>query len=146
MFNTLQGTVSSGGRPLSVIDGRDLSKTALTVNGASHVTIRGFDIRRGTLYVNQADNVSVLNSRIHSSISGISIAYSNYVQVVGCKVFDNTEGAQADGIALHRGVDHASQLQCCCVYDVHTVQYPLLAALCGSVFCSFVCVAGPLCL
>ena len=72
----LVGSVSSTGQPLSVIDGRSLSKTAITVDGTSHVTLSGFDIRRGSVYANQADHFSLTHSRVHHATEGVSISYS----------------------------------------------------------------------
>ena len=102
---TLVGSVSSTGQPLSVIDGRSLSKTAITVDGTSHVALSGFDIRRGSVYANQADHFSLTHSRVHHATEGVSIAYSQNVTIFHNKVFDNSAGAQADGIAVHRGTD-----------------------------------------
>jgi hypothetical protein len=104
---TLQGTIDASGRPLSVIDGRSLSREAVTVDSASHVTLTGFDIRRGAVYVNQADGFTITHSRVHHSTGGVSIAYSNNVTVSQCIIFDITNGARADAIAIHRGTDYA---------------------------------------
>lgn len=103
----VQGTVSSSGRPLSVIDGRSLSRTAVTVAGASDVMLSGFDIRRGSVYASQADGFTLTRSRVHHATTGVSIGYSQNVSVTHNLIFDNSDGARADGIAIHRGTDWA---------------------------------------
>ena len=103
---TLQGTVDQRtGRPLSVIDGRSISKTAVTVAGGINVTLSGFDIRRGAVFVTQANGFSLTRSRIHSANTGVKIAYSNNVTLTQNLVFDITGGSNADAVAVHSGAD-----------------------------------------
>ena len=103
---TLLGSTDGLGRPLSVIDGRSQSKTAVTVDSASHVTLSGFDIRRGAVYANQADGFALTHSRVHHSPGGVSIAYSNNVTCANNLIFDITSGGRADAVAIHRGADY----------------------------------------
>eukprot|EP01048_Picozoa_sp_COSAG05_P016185 COSAG05_NODE_2051_length_3637_cov_5.084228_1_plen_132_part_00 len=59
----------------AIIDGRDLSKVAISIWGAEGVELSGLEVRRGSVYTFQAKRVNISSCRIHLGIAGLEFAY-----------------------------------------------------------------------
>ncbi len=70
-----------------VIDGLDIA-VGLRIMRAEHLLVEGFEVRRGGIYLWQCGNVILRNCRVHHGNRGISIAYSQNIEISGNFIYD----------------------------------------------------------
>jgi parallel beta-helix repeat protein len=82
----------------TIIDGRDeIIGVALA---ASHVVFEGFEVRKGGVWANRADNVVLRSCAIHGGNKGISFHYVSNAQISGNIVYDIVGAWSQHGVGL----------------------------------------------
>ncbi len=97
-----KGGVKSHLGDMPVLDGRHLAY-ALSLNNVHNVVFDGFDIRRNCVLIWQSSGIKILNSRIHEGRQGLSVRYSDNVEIAGNQFYDFHGAWTTSPISLGKG-------------------------------------------
>eukprot|EP01052_Picozoa_sp_SAG31_P003170 SAG31_NODE_119_length_23948_cov_9.957105_17_plen_481_part_00 len=115
--------------PPAIIDGRDLSKVAISIWGAEGVELSGLEVRRGSVYTFEAKRVNISSCKIHLGTVGLEFAYSDLVSAERNLIYDIfsngvgtatiiEQGDGTDTVAIHHNTLAASD-RCMRVTGTH---------------------------